>query len=322
VKTIRILGGGPAGSTAALAALNCGAAVQVIERSRFPKHKVCGEFLSPEIAPVLDRLGVLDAFVGAQPFRVRRMLLHFGPTTKSSRLPEAAYGLSRYTFDHLLWSEVIRRGGAAVEAGLPDVIAAGRRVTDQVRGERLFGFKAHYEGPVDDAVELFFFGSAYVGINCIEAGLTNVCGLAPERVLQSHGFEPESLMQGCESLQERLRPLQRRMKWMFTGPLSFRQNRGERGTYLAGDALSFVDPFTGSGLLCASITGTLAGVHAARGVPVSAHMQACRGAVGKPFLFASALRRIAASAWAERLVSFVPGRLLFDITRPQSSVTW
>jgi flavin-dependent dehydrogenase len=125
-------------------------------------------------------------------------------------------------------------------------------------------------------------------------------------------------MDRCPSLRERLSPLKRRMKWLFTGPLAFEQNWAERQSYLAGDALSFVDPFTGSGLLCASVTGSLAGAHAASGVSVTEHLRLCREALGKPFLFSSALRRIASSEWAERLVRFVPGRLLFHITRPQS----
>jgi flavin-dependent dehydrogenase len=318
VRTVRILGGGPAGSTAALAAIPAGANAELIERSNFPRHKVCGEFLSPEIAPVLERLGVLDPFLGAKPFRVRRMVLHFGSTAKYSCLPEPAFGLSRYAFDHLLWTEAVRRGARPVEGGRAHVLAAGRHVTSQGKGERLFGFKAHYDGPTDDAVELFFFGSAYVGINCIEDAATNVCGLAPEHVLRAHGFEPEPLMAGCPALSQRLRPLQRRIRWLFTGPLTFEQHWDSQGVYLAGDALSFVDPFTGSGLLCAAVTGSLAGSHAALGVPVEEHQRACRSAIGRPFLFSSALRRIASSDWAGRLAGLVPGRFLFQLTRPQS----
>jgi flavin-dependent dehydrogenase len=319
VRRVRILGGGPAGCCAALAAIREGAEVQVIERSRLPRHKVCGEFLSPEIVPVFDRLGVLDRFAAAEPFRVPRMVLHFGASAKQSRLSEPAWGLSRYTLDHLLWTQALERGANPAGAdSTADVIAIGRNEAGPASGERLFGFKAHYDGPVDDAVELFFFDSAYVGINCIEGGATNVCGLAPERSLKSCGFEPESLMERSPALAERLRPLRRRMKWLFTGPLAFRQRWANRDAWLAGDSLSFVDPFTGSGLLCAALTGSLAGRHAALQVPVPEHLRICREAIGRPFLFTSALRRIAASGWAERLVGFVPGRLLFQLTRPQS----
>src|SRR5689334_20949909 len=102
MKCINILGGGPAGAAAALAGLRQGAAVRVIEKSRFPRHKVCGEFFSPEIGPELERLGVWNAFLAAGPARVRRTALHFGKHSKTSRLPEPAFGLSRYEFDRML----------------------------------------------------------------------------------------------------------------------------------------------------------------------------------------------------------------------------
>lgn len=311
MRTVRILGAGPAGSCAALAATREGANVEVFDRSQFPKHKVCGEFISPEIAQLLDQLGVLPRFLNARPFSVRRMALHFGNRTKTAPLFEPAYGLSRYTFDHLL-----QQGKSALEPAQPNIIATGRPA-GAARGSRLFGFKAHYEGPPDDAVELFFLNHAYVGINCIEDGKTNVCGLAPEHVLKAHNFEPESLMNTSPALAERLHPLTRTMKWLFTGPLEYAQRWDRQDAYLAGDALSFVDPFTGSGLLCAVMTGALAGKHAARGTSVDDHIRACRETIDRPFFFSSALRRIAASDWAEHLVTFVPARLLFRLTRPR-----
>jgi menaquinone-9 beta-reductase len=310
---IRILGAGPAGACAALAARREGVEAILADRSSFPKHKVCGEFISPEIAPVLDELGVWPRFSTARPFSVRRMGLHFGSRSKWARLHEAAYGLSRYRFDSLLL------GSTEVTRGLnsaPQVIATGRSA-GVAPGARLFGFKAHFEGPVDDAVELFFQQRAYVGVNCVEDGKTNVCGLAPEDTLRAFGFEPEALIESCEPLRDRLRPLHRSMKWMFAGPLEYAQRWDRTDAYLAGDALSFVDPFTGSGMLCAAVTGALAGKHAARGVPAEQHHRVCREAIGRPFVFSSVLRRLAATEWAERLVGFVPARLLFRLTRPR-----
>src|SRR6478752_5069761 len=117
MKRISILGGGPAGSAAALAALRMGTrdrAVRVIEKSRFPRHKVCGEFFSPEIAPELEQLGAWHAFLAAGPARVRRTALHFGTCTKSSRLPEPAFGLSRYAFDSIMLDQALAAGADLV----------------------------------------------------------------------------------------------------------------------------------------------------------------------------------------------------------------
>jgi 2-polyprenyl-6-methoxyphenol hydroxylase-like FAD-dependent oxidoreductase len=314
---IRILGGGPAGSTAALAALREGSAVEIVERSKFPRHKVCGEFVSPEIAPVFERLGVLEAFECARPYRVRRMELHFGSTVKRAVLPEPAFGLSRYAFDDLLHSAAVRSGAEPAQGGEAAVIACGRHLPGHKHTGDLFGFKAHFEGPADDAVELFFFPFSYVGINCIEGGLTNVCGLTNQRVLRDHDFDPDRLMDRCPALRERLRPMRRSMKWMFTGPLEFAQRWERRDAFYCGDALSFVDPFTGSGMLCAAVTGSLAGQHAARRSTVEAYLDACRREIARPFRYASALRMLAGTAVAEALLPLVPARVLFRLTRPR-----
>jgi len=321
---IHILGGGPAGSAAALAALRHGAAVRVIEKSRLPRHKVCGEFFSPEIGPELEQLGVWNAFLAAGPARVQRTVLHFGAKLKSSPLPEPAFGLSRYAFDQMLLDQA-RAAGAELEGETgepPSIIATGRRATSGTtgspRGQRLFGFKAHFEGPTDDAVELFFFERCYVGVSSIEAGRTNVCGLAPESFLSRFGFEYDGIMMHCAALSDRLKPLRRVIPWFSTGPLRYGQVFGDAGqVYPAGDALSFVDPFTGSGLLAAVRSGAMAGRAAATGKPVPEYLQECRASLRQPFQVAGVLRRALEGGWAERLLPLAPARLLFALTRPK-----
>jgi flavin-dependent dehydrogenase len=318
-----ILGGGPAGASAALAALAEGSAVRVVEKSKFPRHKVCGEFLSPEIQRELDRLGMWQAFLELAPARVRRMSLYFDRREKHSRLPEPAWGLSRYAFDALLLGEAERRGAEVVHdldqsasSGPPHIIATGRSATAKHRGSRLFGFKAHFEGPPNDAVELYFFGRCYVGVSAIEQGRTNVCGLAPEDWLREINFDHDSVMRHSTALAARIAPLTRSTQWFSTGPLEFGQRLANQSQYLAGDALSFVDPFTGSGLLAGVTTGSMAGQAAARNTPVSEYSAACRGTLRRPFEVASLLRGIVDRGWAPWMATVVPGRLLFSLTRP------
>jgi len=317
---IHILGGGPAGSAAALAALREGGPVRVIEKSRFPRHKVCGEFFSPEIAPELERLGAWDAFLSAGPARVRRTALHFGTRTKSSLLPEPAFGLSRYSFDKMMLDAACAAGADVVSETDEDplIVATGRRATPSQRGQRLFGFKAHFEGPVDDAVELFFFERCYVGVSCIEAGKTNVCGLAPESFLSRFGFEYDGIVMHCRALCDRLKPLRRVTSWFSTGPLQYGQAfDGAAHVYPAGDALSFVDPFTGSGLLAAVRSGAMAGKAAAIGQPVVEYLRECRASLRQPFQVAGVLRRALEGGWAEKLLPLARARLLFALTRPK-----
>ncbi|MEO8131462.1 MAG: NAD(P)/FAD-dependent oxidoreductase [Bryobacteraceae bacterium] len=325
MNQVQIIGAGPAGSTAAISALLHGASVELIEKSRFPRHKVCGEFLSPEIIPALDRLGVLAAFEKLSLARIRRMELNFGSKPKIAHLPEAAFGLSRYAYDRLLYDRAVELGATALSVAPrqtnPRIWTAGRRVEGgETRGKRVFGFKAHFTGPSHDAVELYFFKGCYVGINCVENGVTNVCGLGPEELLRGFNFEVDELVHSFRPLTARLNPLQRSMKWLNVGPLIFQNHlnrEAEPGVYTAGDALSFVDPFTGSGLLSAAITGELAGSYAAKGLTSSDHRIACRKALAGPFGVSSLFRAVSRTQWAEHLAGLVPGAWLYQLTRPR-----
>lgn len=324
---VSVIGGGPAGCAAALAALAEGSPVTLYEKSRFPRHKVCGEFLSPEIAVVLHALDLLPAFSAAGPARITRAVLHFGRSHKCFNLPEPAYSLSRFTLDELLLREAIRRGAELkielMKAGnlpaAPFVVAHGRQ-TPAPKGDRLFGFKAHFRGPFEDIVEMFFFNGCYVGLSPVEGGAVNICGLAPERCLQRCGFEPEAIFP--EVLLHRVKNLERSFDWLMTSSLVYRDNFCDHsGGYFAGDAMGFVDPFTGSGVLAALVTGRLAGQAASRGISVSRHNTECRRRLGRQYQVASVLRRTLSTSLVEKMGQWIPGRMLYRLTRPSIGLT-
>src|SRR5262249_36135509 len=107
-----VVGAGPAGAATALLLAEQGLRVIVLDRARFPRPKICGEYLSPEAARVLDRLGVLkdvDA-AGAQPLRGMRLVAPDGtvlcaqyPTSGPWRgYRDHALAIPREIFDRLL----------------------------------------------------------------------------------------------------------------------------------------------------------------------------------------------------------------------------
>src|SRR5579863_6337389 len=325
---VQVAGGGLAGSAAALRALMHGASVTVIEKSRLPRHKVCGEFLSPEIRGILKQLDCLDEFLALAPATIRRMTLHFGSREKRSVLTEPAFGLSRYALDRFLFDAAVARGARPVReawtgAASPDanvVLATGRKAIAPAGRDRLFGFKAHFTGPVDDAVSLFFFDGCYVGVSQVEQGITNVSGLAPEQMLRAHGFDPDALVTRSPPLAERLSPLSRTMQWLTVGPLVFSRSfhAGEaKAFYPAGDALGFTDPFTGSGMLSALLTGSMAGQAAALGVPVPLYLRDCRRALARPFQISAIFRTLLENGLAPWLAAPLPAHLLMKWTRPK-----
>src|ERR1035441_5888699 len=116
MRAVHVVGGGPAGAMAAFAAMREGAPVRIFEKSAFPRHKVCGEFLSPAILPLLRRAGCGATFLALRPAVLRSMRLHFGTRVIRHPLPESAYGLSRYELDRLLRTRRKRRRASGSRA--------------------------------------------------------------------------------------------------------------------------------------------------------------------------------------------------------------
>ena len=293
------------------------------EKSRFPRHKVCGEFLSAEVGGVIDALGLGPSFSSARPVRLASAILHIGNRRKRFSLPQPAYGLSRFALDDLLLREAVARGAdvktVAAKSGCEpearDTVVASGRQASAHKGGRLFGFKAHFRGPADDVLEMFFFRNCYVGVSPVEGGAVNVCGLAPEELLRPSGFRPEALFSA--ELRARLDPLERTFEWLVTGPLVFRDSfRDHPGVWLAGDALGFVDPFTGSGILAALMTGRMAGQAAARFLPAEQYTTMCRRMLARQYCVASTFRGLLRAGLAESLATLVPGSWLYRLTRP------
>ncbi|HEV8525076.1 MAG TPA: FAD-dependent oxidoreductase [Terriglobales bacterium] len=279
-----IAGGGPAGSSAAIAGARAGARVLLLDRGRFPRHKVCGEFLSPEgLAQLRSIAPTFENSLFCEAPRIARARIFVDSTRAEVPIDPPGASITRYHLDHVLWRaaeacHVVCRQQMAVEkitgsgpftVSTPRghfearavIVAAGRwsnlRHQAQEQGpERWVGLKAHYlEARPSWSVDLYFFDGGYCGAQPIGRDRVNVCAMVRtdiattlEQVITLH---PELEQRSHEWLQ--ISPP------VSTAPLVFNQPVAEEGgVFYVGDAAGFIDPFVGDGISIAVRTGTMA----------------------------------------------------------------
>src|SRR3954454_10719983 len=93
-----VVGAGPAGATAAIAARRAGASVLLLDRADFPRDKPCGDGIAAEALDVLAGLGVTGVVDDHRPIE-RLRLVGPGGVAVSRKLPRPAHTVPRRVFD-------------------------------------------------------------------------------------------------------------------------------------------------------------------------------------------------------------------------------
>jgi flavin-dependent dehydrogenase len=267
IHPIEIIGGGLSGLALGAALRRAGVPVTIFEAGDYPRHRVCGEFITGLDGKTMARLGLAPFLADATRHHRMAWCLQGAPM-RIQTLPSPALGLSRHALDARLAEEFVRLGGelrthtrVADDAAPPGrVFATGRR-----RGRPAWlGLKFHVRGlELAADLELHLGRSAYVGLAPVEDGVVNVCGLFHLRA-DVHGEHASLLLAhlraaGLETLAGRLEDAEID-ETSFTAVAGLRFDRSPPATdrLLLGDAFAMIPPFTGNGMAMAFQSAELA----------------------------------------------------------------
>ncbi len=290
-----VVGAGPAGCAAAAAVLRDrpGARVLIVDRSEFPRDKVCGDAMPGAVIGVLEQLAI-DArrvLVEAEPlndFQVRAP----GGQRVARVMAESVYVIPRLTFDQRLLEAVLDRGAEFAQHRVRQVSERDDAVVldDELTAEVVIGadgaestvrrsLGVRPNSPSSTAIALRGYGPELPGQN--GAQLITMARrhwpayawsfpLGNGRANLGYG---QLLSTGPTSRGHLLASLHRLLPGAEPDPRTLRAHRLPMSTHrpsvdtgrvlLAGDAQSLVNPLTGEGIYYAMLSGMLAGTAAA-----------------------------------------------------------
>ena len=289
-----IVGGGLAGLTSAIHLSKFNKKVLLIEKNRYPKHKVCGEYISNEVLPYLNSLGIHPIQEGAKKISkvqistVKSNLIH-------GDLPLGGFGMSRYFLDNLMANKAISNGVTIVKDSVDSVDfeeesftvqtnksgifyskitigAFGKRSALDVKMNRKFiqkkspylAVKTHVKGDFpENLVGLHNFKGGYCGVSKVENDSINLCYITSYSSFQKH----KNLTEFQEKVVFKNKYLQKTFKEskaVFEKPLTISQisfetkKPVEEHLIMCGDTAGMIHPLCGNGMGMAITSAQLA----------------------------------------------------------------
>ncbi|WP_299362969.1 NAD(P)/FAD-dependent oxidoreductase [Winogradskyella sp.] len=279
-----IIGGGLAGLTSAIHLAKSNFKVLLIEKQSYPKHKVCGEYVSNEVLPYLKFLGFNPFDFGAKQITEFELTTHNNKKIQV-KLPLGGFGMSRYEMDFQLYKLAQNEGVVFIQDTVVDVNfrddnfqittkgnkqytskisigTFGKRSNLDLRFNRAFikskspylGVKIHVSGEFDDTkVALHNFKGGYCGVSKVENDHINLCYIT--------NYESFKRYKNIEQFQEAVVFKNRALKDIFSSstlefqkPLTISQisfkakSPVENHMIMCGDSAGMIHPLCGNGM--------------------------------------------------------------------------
>jgi flavin-dependent dehydrogenase len=286
-KEVIIIGGGLAGLTSAIHLSKLGLEVTVIEKNNYPKHKVCGEYISNEVLPYLNWLDLNIANLKPTNITNLEFSTANGKTIKSV-LPLGGFGISRFTLDEYLYKKAHENGCTILQDNVENIVfennqfivttaeknilkseivigAFGKRSTIDQKLNRDFiqkksywlAVKAHYSGNFpNDSVGLHNFKGGYCGVSKVEKDIINICYLADYETFKQFKNIDE-YQKSVVSQNPHLKVIFEKSKLLFEKPLTISQisfekkQTVENHILMIGDTAGLIHPLCGNGMAMA-----------------------------------------------------------------------
>lgn len=283
---VLIIGGGLAGLASAIHLSKKGLKVTLLEKNSYPKHKVCGEYISNEILPYLKWLDADVAVLNPSQISNFEFTAQNGKTAQT-KLPLGGFGISRYTLDHFLFENAIKNGCTIITETVLDVSfsddiftvntsnqtlnskivlgAYGKRSNIDQQLSRAFiskkspwlAVKGHYYGNFDpNLVALHNFHGGYCGVSTVENNIINICYLADYETFKNY--------KNIEEYQKEVLYKNKNLKFIFENstplfekPLTISQISFdkklpvENHILMIGDTAGLIHPMCGNGMAMA-----------------------------------------------------------------------
>jgi len=279
-----VVGGGLAGLCASIHLSQSGVSVILIEKNSYPKHKVCGEYVSNEVLPYLK-------FLGLDPFKHgAKRISEFELTTRRNkkiyaRLPLGGFGISRYTLDYELYKLALASGVNIIKDQVLDINfqqdqffvetkqqgkfqskvavgAFGKRSNLDMQLQRDFikrkspylGVKIHVSGEFpENKVALHNFKGGYCGVSKVENNHINLCYITSFKAFKTYR-NIESFQEQVLFKNKALKAIFKETKPEFDQALSISQisfetkNPVEQHLLMCGDSAGMIHPLCGNGM--------------------------------------------------------------------------